>query len=208
MTRTPNQKAFIQTFSSFLLFRLLHPSVPIVPLFTCFVLFWGNFSRRKRENLALLIHYQRLWECIFHMSCEFTDLHDFAPGWTSGANWQLPGNFIIIFFFNWGISKDRTSRAETHSTTSCQFWKCPKWVRLKTDRAVNMLHFTKNYDDRGAVWFVSVRLCKCLLDSPLRLYSFVMQRTFVRGLMDPFAYRDGLFISSLWPMNLSLVPWW
>lgn len=69
-----------------------------------------------------------------------------------------------------------------------------------------MLHFTKNYDDRGAVWFVSVRLCKCLLDSPLRLYSFVMQRTFVRGLMDPFAYRDGLFISSLWPMNLSLVP--
>lgn len=132
----------------------------------------------------------------------------FRPGVNFWRQLTVAWEFYYYVFFNWGISKDRTSRAETHSTTSCQFWKSPKWDRLKTDRAVNMLHFTKNYDDRGAVWFVSVRLCKCLLDSPLRLYSFVMQRTFVRGFMDPFAYRDGLFIFSLWPMNLSLVPWW
>lgn len=131
MTRTPNQKAFIQTFSSFLLFRLLHPSVPIVPLFTCFVLFWGNFSRRKRENLALLIHYQRLWECIFHMSCEFTDLHDFAPGWTSGANWQLPGNFIIMFFLIEGFQRTEQAGQKRIPQPAASFGKAQSETDLK-----------------------------------------------------------------------------
>lgn len=60
-------------------------------------------------------------------------------------------------------------------------WHCPKWVRLRTDQGVCMLHFKKNWDDYRAAWWPSVYLCRGLFDSLVGLNAFVMQKTSTEG---------------------------